>query len=435
LIHFSRKSYQQLKDFCQILIVAFSSVAREDMASRAQLDFASFGNGSGFFGTSQQPQQHSMYSNSDMHAGSMFQNNVYASGSSSGGKKQWNGGKQKQQRGHPYAGGRGGFGGGKQRQPKSGYFTESYNPHGNNMQAGQGYRFKTGGALTRDGEKSNPSFAKAARPYAKFVIDVNSCVRVCYLNGEPMIRISDCVDIEESRGPKEYVERSVSHPSASRTVYLTVENFANLLRVYPALRVSLYEVEECKKYLGTEITDLTEIHSNLFKVDTNPSISAGRGKLTFQSYYTVAGENQENTWSVVYGRVEISGKNVSVFTELLPQIEAQLMQMPSGDHVIMRVITGVIADSMLNLLKGHAEFNADQITICNPKFMEAYFSCHEELTCAGFAANLIKKISMELEAMEITCPLDLFPTVFQAAYCQQALIKTMQSNVMEKELI
>jgi hypothetical protein len=67
------------------------------------------------------------------------------------------------------------------------------------------------------------------------------------------------------------------------------------------------------------------------------------------------------------------------------------------------------------------------MTIDNMKFMTAYFACHEEITCAGFSANLIKKISAEFEGRGIMCPLDLFPMIFQVAYCQQTLIKTMQS--------
>jgi hypothetical protein len=327
-------------------------------------------------------------------------------------------GKRKQ----PY----GGFSSKNHTGEKKGYFTKNYNSKGNNVQAGKGYTWKSGGKFS-ERKSSDP-----CKPYAKFVINPDSCIRVCYMNGQPMVRLSDSVDLDEKRGPKKHVEKlEVSKPQ-SRTIFLTVGNFCKLLSKYKVLKNAVYKADEKKIYLGTESTDQSEILANLYKVDNNPSVSACNGELTFQSYYTAAGNNQMDTWSVVYAKVVIPGSSVSMFEEILPEVESQLTQMPPGDHAIIETVFDSLTVVMLQLLSSYGPFQPEEMTVGNEKFMHAYFACHEELQCAGYISNIIKDVTSLLEEQGIKSPLDLFSTVFQLAGNQTTLIKYMQTELSSK---
>jgi hypothetical protein len=271
---------------------------------------------------------------------------------------------------------------------------------------------------------NTPAPLKTVKPYAKFVIDANTCLRVCYLDGKPMIRISDSIDLTEKRGGKVHVERGEEvEKSKSNTVFLTMNNFNKFHSIYPSLKSKLYEAEETEFHLTDY--NLCDLDLELYKV-TDIAVYACKGKITFKSYYTDVGNNHKDNYSVVYAQVVIPAASLAVFESVLEKVDMQLAKMPDSQSTILRVITKVVSQVMLSLLKGHGTFTADDMNCDYERFMKAYLTCHEELICAGYSANMVKKINAQLEHAKIASPVDIFPTVFQIAGCHSALIKSMQ---------
>jgi hypothetical protein len=374
-------------------------------------------------------------------SGSVFGNRVRKQGNQREDYGSMRRGTYAQKRGHvqPYrTSNNGNVNNQQHRQQQQGYHTQNYNRMGNNVHAGTSYSVLTGGALTQPGQQAKPEMPKRAKPFTKYVVNSSTCIRVFYMNGEVVIRLSDCVDVEELRLPfddKKRVSVSAGDDStmiSARTVFLSVDNFKKLLSIMPQLNSTFYQAEEKTFSLGTDLNssaDLDKIHTLLYKYDGNPSVSACRGNLTFRSYYYASGPNQEDVWRNVYGEVTISGPDLANFEQVLPDVQSQLSQMPPGGHLIAHMILNVIAETMLSLLHGQGSFKASDISIDNSTFLRAYFICHQEMLSAGYAGNVVKKMAMKLEEANLVSPIDLFSTFFQFAGMQVVLIERMSKMI------
>lgn len=222
----------------------------------------------------------------------------------------------------------------------------------------------------------------------KWKLSDKTDIRISYINGVPMIRISNSFDISEIR-PKTEEDASVN---SLFTIFLSNENFEYLTNNW--------------NKINRAIQNNKDLTVNLFSPDSFDEVDNKCKIFTKNNILNITEGSKQSINTVTLNLNEM--QSLSIYMSDI----IEYMKCLTHDQYIFNELIASIVEVIYNMIENN--LSSPNFKIDNPDHIKLYFTALNEIACFHYYANIVEQVKNKMAKMELNSKINIYFLFFSA---------------------